>query len=107
MLYEGLVRIAPTTGALVARASATAHAQGAALGWKLLQAIPAEAVRTYQPYWALAADLLGQLGRKTHACTALERAVGLSENAAVRNFLINRLNELRERAKRSTDGSDP
>lgn len=107
MLYEGLVRISPTTGALVARASAAAHAQGATLGWKLLQSLPDEAVRTYQPYWALVADLLGQLGRSTDACTALGRAVGLPENAAARYFLINRLNELRERAKRSSDGSDP
>jgi RNA polymerase sigma-70 factor (ECF subfamily) len=97
LLYEGLARTAPTTGVLVARAGAAAHTRGAAFGWELLQAIPEDAVRTYQPYWAQAAEFLEQLGRTDDACAALERAIGLTENRAPRDFLMKRLARLRGR----------
>jgi RNA polymerase sigma-70 factor (ECF subfamily) len=58
LLYEGLVHLAPTIGALVGRVAAVFEARGAAAGWALLEALPAEAIKTYQPYWALAAHLL-------------------------------------------------
>lgn len=41
LLYEGLVRMAPTIGALVGRAASAAEAYGADKGWALLEAIPA------------------------------------------------------------------
>ncbi|HLI19180.1 MAG TPA: DUF6596 domain-containing protein [Rhodanobacteraceae bacterium] len=63
LLYEGLVRIAPTVGALVGRAAAVAQARDPQAGWSLLQRIPADAVADYQPYWALAAHLLGRMDR--------------------------------------------
>jgi RNA polymerase sigma-70 factor (ECF subfamily) len=88
LLYEGLVRLAPTTGALVGRAAAVAEARGAAAGWALLQAIPAEAVASYQPYWALAAHLLRRLVQPADA--AYERAIGLCEDPAMRDFLLRR-----------------
>jgi RNA polymerase sigma-70 factor (ECF subfamily) len=50
LLYEGLVPLAPTIGALVGRAAAMAEARGAAAGGALLEVIPAEAVKSYQPY---------------------------------------------------------
>jgi len=86
-LYEGLVRLAPTIGALVGRAAAVAEARDAQTGWTLLQAIPAEAVRSYQPYWALAAHLLGRLHRSAEADEARERAIGLCGDEATRVFL--------------------
>lgn len=89
LLYEALVRRAPRTGALVGRAAAVARARGAAAGWALLQEIPGEAVKDYQPYWALAAHLLRQLGRSDEAATALARAVGLCEDPATRDYLTN------------------
>lgn len=91
LLYEGLVRLAPTIGALVGQAAAIAEAHGAAAGWALLQAIPAEAVASYQPYWALAAHLLRRLGRP--ADMAYERAIGLCEDPAMRAFLLRRAAE--------------
>lgn len=87
LLYEGLVRLAPTIGAQVGRAAAVAEARDAAQGWALLQAIPADAVRDYQPYWALAAHLLARLQRHAEADTARERAIGLCEDTAMRVFL--------------------
>ena len=58
LLYEGLVGIAPTIGAIVGRAAAVAEARGAEIGMALLDEVPAEAVKSYQPYWALSAHLL-------------------------------------------------
>lgn len=91
LLYEGLVRLAPTIGAQVGQAAAIAEARGATAGWTLLEAIPAEAVASYQPYWALAAHLLRRLGQPAGA--AYERAIGLCEDPAMRAFLLRRLRE--------------
>lgn len=87
LLYEGLVRLAPTIGALVGRAAAVAEARGAATGWALLEAIPAEATKSYQPYWALAAHLLMRMQRSGEAGAAYSRAIGLCEDPAMREFL--------------------
>jgi RNA polymerase sigma-70 factor (ECF subfamily) len=88
LLYEALVRLAPTIGALVGRAAALAEARGAATGWAELQAIPPDAVRSYQPYWALAAHLLKRLARRAEAAAAYESAIGLCEDPAMRDFLL-------------------
>lgn len=94
LLYEGLVRMAPTMSALVGRAAAVGEALGAPAGWMLLQGIPGE---TYQPYWALAAHLLRQMGRQEDASAAYGSAIGLCEDAAVRRFLIGRRESLTTR----------
>ncbi|MBU6415873.1 MAG: RNA polymerase subunit sigma-70 [Xanthomonadaceae bacterium] len=88
LLYEGLVRIAPTIGARVGRAAAVARARDAQSGWALLQQIPEQAVAGYQPYWALAAHLLDRMGRGDEAHAARERAIGLCEDAAMRTYLV-------------------
>jgi RNA polymerase sigma-70 factor (ECF subfamily) len=88
LLYEGLVGLAPTIGALVGRAAAVAEARDAATGWTLLQAIPADAINTYQAYWALAAHLLERMGRHAEAADAYTQAIGLCEDPAMREFLM-------------------
>jgi predicted RNA polymerase sigma factor len=86
-MYEGLVRIAPTVGAIIGRAAAIAEARGAPAGWALLEAIPSEAIQDYQPYWALAAHLLKRMQQSEKAAGAYSRAIGLCEDPAVREFL--------------------
>lgn len=88
LLYEGLVRIAPTIGAQVGRAAAIAEARDARTAWRLLQTIPERAVAGYQPYWALAAHLLERLQRRDEARAARARAIGLCEDPAMRAFLM-------------------
>jgi len=88
LLYEGLVRLAPTIGALVGRAAAVAEARDAATGWALLQTVAPDAIADYQPYWALAAHLLERLGRRDESHAARERAIGLCEDPAMRTFLL-------------------
>jgi len=86
-LYEGLVQLQPTLGALVGRAAAVAEAYDAHRGLELLEAIPAAAVASYQPYWALAGHLYKRLHRDDEARTAYSRAIGLSTDMSVRRFL--------------------
>jgi RNA polymerase sigma-70 factor (ECF subfamily) len=87
LLYEGLLRAAPTTGARVGHAAALGEARGAEAGVAALDGLSAEAVRSYQPYWALRAHLLGRLGQTEPAREAYALACGLSEDTAVREFL--------------------
>jgi RNA polymerase sigma-70 factor (ECF subfamily) len=88
VLYEGLVLVAPTTGALVGRAAAIAEADGPAAGLARLEEIDADLVKGYQPYWAVRAHLLGRLGPVHGALAAFDRAIELTEDAAVRKFLL-------------------
>jgi predicted RNA polymerase sigma factor len=87
LLYEGLIRLAPTIGGRVGHAAALAEARDAEAGLEALGAIPREAIDAYQPYWALSAHLLKRLGRQAEATAAYARAIGLCEEPAVRRFL--------------------
>jgi RNA polymerase sigma-70 factor (ECF subfamily) len=86
-LYEGLVQLAPTFGALLGRAAAVAEAHGAAAGLALLDRIPEQDVEQHQPYWAVRAHLLHALGREEAARHALDRALHLTDDDSVRRFL--------------------
>jgi predicted RNA polymerase sigma factor len=93
LIYEGLARLAPTTGVLVGRAAALAEARGVETGWAALESIPAAAIQAYQPYWALAAHLLGRMQRSEEASRAYSRAIGLCQDPAVREFLTRQAQE--------------
>jgi RNA polymerase sigma-70 factor (ECF subfamily) len=90
LLYEGLCKIAPTVGAMVGRAAAANEAFGPEIASGLLEAIPSEAVASYQPYWAVSAHLLARMDRRAEADAAFVRAIGLCEDAAMREFLRRR-----------------
>jgi len=92
--YELLGQLAPSIGAAVARAAAHAELQGAASGLALLDQIEPQSIVTYQPYWAVRAHLLQKLQRAAEAAEAFERAIGLSEDPAVRTFLMERRGRL-------------
>ena len=94
LLYETLATIAPAVGALIGRAAALAEDRGAAPGLEALDAIDPALIRSHQPYWAVRADLLARLDDHPAARRAYERAVGLSEDEAVRTFLQHRLARL-------------
>ncbi len=86
--YEQLNRISPTLGRQTAYAAALAEANRAQQGLAVLDAIDQEAVSAYQPYWAVRAHLLHRLGKGAEARQAYDRAIGLAEDPAVREFLL-------------------
>jgi len=90
LLYEGLVRLAPTLGAFVGRAAAVAEAEGPARALELLDALPASAVATYQPYWAARAHFERALGHSLEARAAFDTALGLTDDPSVQRFLEQR-----------------
>ena len=88
MFYEQLTRISPTLGTRTGYAAALAEAKGAEPGLAALDGIDADAISAYQPYWAVRAHLLQQLGKAPEALDAFDRAIGLTEDPAVRQFLL-------------------
>jgi len=86
--YEQLNRISPTPGRRTGYAAALAEANRAEQGLAVLDAIDQDAVSAYQPYWAVRAHLLQRLGKGPEARHAYDRAIGLAEDPAVREFLI-------------------
>ena len=90
LLYEGLVRHAPGIGARVGRAVALAQAGDPTTGLAALDEIPASLVVDYQPWWAARGHLLVLLQRTIEAQQAFIRAAALTEDAALRAYLIRR-----------------
>ena len=92
--YEHLVRISPTLGTRIAYAAAVAEANGPEAGLELLNDVEAEAVSGYQPYWAVRAHLLQNLGKAAEASQAYDRAIGLAEDPVIREFLLQKRGQL-------------
>jgi RNA polymerase sigma-70 factor (ECF subfamily) len=88
LFYDELVRRAPTLGALVGRAAALGKARGLGLALEALDVIDARSTLNYQPYWAVRAHTLAELGESEAAGQAFAHAIGLSEDPQVRAFLI-------------------
>jgi predicted RNA polymerase sigma factor len=90
LFYEQLVHISPTLGTRTAYAAAVGEANGPDAGLAVLDGIGPDAVAGYQPYWAVRAHLLQRLGTTPEAVDAFDRAIGLAEDPAVRQFLLQR-----------------
>jgi RNA polymerase sigma-70 factor (ECF subfamily) len=86
--YEQLVCISPALGTRTGYAAAVAEAKGPEAGLAILESIDPEAIAHYQPYWAVRAHLLQRLGNTRDAADAYDRAIGLAEDPAVREFLL-------------------
>lgn len=88
LFYERLLRISPALGTRAGYAAAVAEANGPEAGLAALESIDPDAVSHYQPYWAVRAHLLQRLGKTQEATEAYDRAIGLAEDPAVREFLF-------------------
>ena len=84
-LYQALVAQSGSVGAHIGQAVALAEAGDLAAGRAVLAALPAERVRSHQPYWVALAHLQRLAGHNSQA--ALQQALGLTADAAVREFL--------------------
>lgn len=87
-LYEGVIAISPTMGAMVARAAAVGEAYGANAGLNALSAINAGGVERLQSYWAALAALLQDDGQD--ADSAYAKAISLSVDPRIRRYLEQR-----------------
>jgi RNA polymerase sigma-70 factor (ECF subfamily) len=94
LLYEGLVRLAPGIGALVARAVARGHAHSPHQGLAALDQIDPVLRDAFQPAWAAQAHLLAMAGRRPEAVLALDRAIALTPGPRVRAELARRRQDL-------------
>jgi predicted RNA polymerase sigma factor len=90
LFYEQLIRISPTLGTRTGYAAAVGEANGPEAGLAVLDGIDPDDVSAYQPYWAVRAHLLQRLGKTSEAVDAFDRAIGLAEDPAVRQFLLQR-----------------
>ena len=63
---------------------------GAEAALAALDAIAPDDVSAYQPYWAVRAHVLQRLRKTPEALDAFDRAIGLTEDPAVRQFLLQR-----------------
>ena len=86
-LYERLVALAPSLGAQVARAVAWAQAGDAAQAQALLAGLDHPRRSSYQPYWVALAHVSAQAGRRGDAARAMQQAIGLTSDPAVRLHL--------------------
>lgn len=91
LLYEALLHHTAALGARISRAIALAHARGPEIGLAALEELPTERLVNHQPYWSAKAHLLAELGRNREARDAYTKAIGLTEEPAVREFLLARM----------------
>ena len=88
MLYGALEALAPSAGATVSHAAVRARVAGPDAGLALLDALAADLVAAYQPYWVVRGHLLAEAGNPAESRSAYTRAIGLTEDPALRAFLV-------------------
>ena len=87
MLYDLLLRHAPSVGAEVSRAVVILESGDAAGALKALEAIPESFTAEYQPFWIAKFHVLKSLGLAS-ADAALDRAIVLTQGEGLRRFLL-------------------
>jgi predicted RNA polymerase sigma factor len=90
-LHRALLRVAPSLGAAVASAAVDGELDGPDAGLRALDAIDDPAVERFQPAWATRAHLLTQAGRAAEAADAYRRAIELTADPGVAEYLFWRL----------------
>jgi RNA polymerase sigma-70 factor (ECF subfamily) len=87
VLYDLLATHAPGVGVEVARAAMLIEAGDPPAAAAALEALPAAEVASYQPYWVARARLAQARGDTAAAAQALDHAVALTTDPALRRFL--------------------
>ena len=94
ILHRALLRTAPSLGAAVALAVVDAEVDGPQSGLATLDAITDPALPRFQPAWTTRAHLLAQAGRFDEARSAYRRAIELTNDRGVADYLRDRLESL-------------
>jgi Predicted RNA polymerase sigma factor containing a TPR repeat domain len=83
------MRLTPSPVVLLNRAAAVAEVEGPEVALASLESISGDKrLDTYQPWWAVRGHLLAKAGRKAEAHEALSLAIGLADDQAVRQYLM-------------------
>jgi RNA polymerase sigma-70 factor (ECF subfamily) len=90
-LHRALLRVAPSLGAAVASAAVDGEIDGPTAGLRALDSIGDPAVERFQPAWTTRAHLLSQAGRAAEAADAYRRAIELTADPGVAEYLLRRL----------------
>ena len=93
-LHRALLRVAPSLGAAVASAAVDGEVDGPDAGLRGLDAIGDPAVERFQPAWTTRAHLLAEAGRVTEAAEAYRRAIELTADHGVAEYLLRRLRSM-------------
>jgi len=93
-LHRALLWVAPSLGAAVASAAVDGEIDGADAGLRALDAIDDPAVERFQPAWTTRAHLLAEAGRVTEAAGAYRRAIELTADSGVAEYLLRRLRSM-------------
>lgn len=96
-LHDALVHLTGSPVASINRAIAIAEAEGPAAGLAVLEGVSKDPrIESYQPYWAVRANLLARVGSTTAARHAYQIAIGLESDPAVREYLWQQSEDLPE-----------
>jgi predicted RNA polymerase sigma factor len=90
-LHRALLRVAPSLGAAVAAAAVDGEIDGPDAGLRALDEIDDPAVERFQPAWTTRAHLLAEAGRAAQAADAYRRAIELTTDPGVAEYLFQRL----------------
>ena len=93
-LHRALLRVAPSLGAAVASAAVDGEIDGPDAGLRGLDAIGDPAVERFQPAWTTRAHLLAEAGRVEEAVQAYRRAIELTADPGVAEYLLRRLRSM-------------
>ena len=96
-LYHGLIKAYSTIGGAVSRAAVVAEDAGPAEGLKMLGLIDFDGLESYQPYHAVRAHCLAELGRVAEAAEAYNIAITLSTDGPSERWLEIKLGNLRKK----------
>lgn len=97
-LYAGLSHAYPTLGAAVSRAAVVAEDAGPAEGLKLLEKINYSDLPQYQPFHAVRAQCLADMGRTADAAEAYAKAISLCTDMPSRRWLEKKMTALRKKS---------
>lgn len=96
-LYDSVVSLGPSLGAHLARVSAILEASGPAAAEAQLAKLELEqesTLQSYQPYWALKAEIQVRSGLLTEAKQNLQTAIGLTIDPGQRTYLLEKIARL-------------
>jgi len=98
LLYDALMRIAPSPVVALNRAVAVGMAQGAAAGLAALDAVAADgsSLAGYHLLHSVRGDLLAKLGRVAEARAEIERAIAMTNNRQEQELLASKLKQIQK-----------